>query len=175
MPILCSVPATPPDTCLPFCSMLPHPQPQSANQREACYTTRTPVHPPNHRTRSASPHRRRSTSPNPGPRPALDPNRQSGFQPGAGGNALPACAICLGRFSHRVFECDTPTTWDGLHQTIAKRVRGELLLCQDNQPLCADWQHKRSCTSKRHDRHHLCSGCGQTSHGAQTCPRAQKA
>ena len=199
MPPFCSVPATFSAGCMPplaFFSMpatLPaghmpslrsvlsqsHHLNSIGSQRDSRTTTRALTRPPNPATRrSPSPRRRRSASPDRGPRrsrQAFDPNRPPGFQSGAGGNALPACAICLGRFSHRVIECDSSTTWDGLHQTIAKRVRGELLLRQDNQPLCADWQHKRGCTSKRHDKRHICSGCGQTSHGAQTCPRAQKA
>jgi hypothetical protein len=51
---------------------------------------------------SASPHRRCSSSPDRSsrrPRLTQDANCSSGFQPGANGNALPVCAICLGRQS----------------------------------------------------------------------------
>jgi hypothetical protein len=182
MPTICSVPATPPASCMPsICATLPQSQRQLTdirNQRDSRHTSRFPSRPTNpSRRRSPSPRHRRSASPDRGPRrprQTFEPNRQPGFQSGTGGNVLPACTICLGRHSHRVIECDSTTTWDGQHQSIAKCVHGELLLRQDNQPLCADWQHKRSCSSRQHDKRHIFSGCGQASHGAQTCPRAQK-
>ncbi|EPS98848.1 hypothetical protein FOMPIDRAFT_1091889, partial [Fomitopsis schrenkii] len=83
------------------------------------------------------------------------------------------CAICLGRHQHRVFNCDATKTWDQAFDTIATRVDKNLVLIDNGRTLCCDWQRLDGCNSRLHDSCHLCSGCGQSTHGAQNCPRAE--
>ncbi|KAH7919127.1 hypothetical protein BV22DRAFT_1023505, partial [Leucogyrophana mollusca] len=83
------------------------------------------------------------------------------------------CAICLGRNPHRTIECSASRTWDNNHDTFTERVH-KAIWTKDGKPLCPRWQREEGCTD-RHDERHLCSGCGATTHGAQRCPRAQKA
>jgi hypothetical protein len=80
----------------------------------------------------------------------------------------------LGPPQHPIRECNSARTWDNKHSTVSKRVKGDLLLQQDDIRLCVDWQRRKGCESRLHDQKHLCSGCTQRSHGAQTCSRAQK-
>ncbi|EPS94629.1 hypothetical protein FOMPIDRAFT_1134021, partial [Fomitopsis schrenkii] len=50
-----------------------------------------------------------------------------------------------------------------------------LVLIDNGRTLCCDWQRLDGCNSHLHDSRHLCSGCGQSTHGAQNCPRAEAA
>ncbi|KAG2029021.1 hypothetical protein BDR03DRAFT_881993, partial [Suillus americanus] len=84
------------------------------------------------------------------------------------------CAVCLGRNLHCVIECNATLTWDGKHDTIFERIH-KALWTKDGQQLCTAWQREEGRDSTKHDNHHTCSGCGATTHGAQSCPRAQKA
>jgi len=88
---------------------------------------------------------------------------------------LPACAVCLSRELHSVpvVECDANKTWDLKYDTFAKRVNRTLVGKATGQRICSRWQCKDSCSDK-HSHAHLCSGCRSSSHGAQSCPRAQK-
>jgi hypothetical protein len=127
------------------------------------------------RRRSVSPRYRRSPSPNRhSRRHNKNYNEPQDFSKGTGRKVHSACAVCLGRNPHDIPRCDLETTWNG-HPTLATRVKGDLILRRDGSLLCVDWQRYAGCTSHRHDNRHLCSGCGQASHGAQNCPRAQKA
>jgi hypothetical protein len=130
----------------------------------------------NTRHRSASPRNRRPRSADyPGARTRRpDDRRDQDFSYGTNGRAYPVCAVCLGRHSHNVFSCDALKTWDGAHSTITKRIKGTLYLRSNSAPMCIEWQRSRGCDSAKHDEKHLCSGCSQRSHGAQTCPRSQK-
>jgi len=87
---------------------------------------------------------------------------------------LPCCAVCLGRNPHRTIECNKAHTWDNKHDTIAERVN-KALWTKEGKQLCTAWQREEGCDSSKHDSRHLCSGCGAVTHGAQRCPRAQKA
>lgn len=149
------------------------------------------------RRRSASPQRRRSRSEErPGQRSRRqyerrdsdrrDPDRRDNdrsdnirheqdFSYGTNPKALPVCAVCLGRHSHNVYNCNALRTWNSAHATTSKRTKGELRLRSNSAPLCIEWQRARGCPSTKHDAKHICSGCNQTSHGAQQCPRSQKA
>jgi hypothetical protein len=49
------------------------------------------------------------------------------------------------------------------------------LVADDGSPLCFNWQVPKGCSSKSHPDQHRCSRCGKGDHGAQTCPRAEKA
>ncbi|KAG1863255.1 hypothetical protein DFJ58DRAFT_617556, partial [Suillus subalutaceus] len=73
------------------------------------------------------------------------------------------CAVCLGRHQHRTIECATSHTWNGQHETFAKRIQ-KGLWTKDGKQIC----------TPKHDARHVCSGCGATTHGALKCPRAQK-
>jgi len=100
---------------------------------------------------------------------------QQSFQTGAAGNgALSACTICLGRYPHDIFNCKLCTLWDGSPARCKKNSQGRLVNPAGNI-LCSDWQRPNSCSSTTHDSRHECSGCGKPAHGAQNCPRAQKA
>ena len=95
------------------------------------------------------------------------------FRPGAGPRGG-ACAICLGRHEHDFGKCEARRLWDGSAGT-ARKGEGGKLTSTSGLPLCFDWQLPTGCQSTYHSDRHRCSGCGKASHGAQTCPRAQKA
>ena len=62
----------------------------------------------------SSPHCMHSTSPSQGLHctcPTPDSAHLVGLQPDADSTIFPACAICLGHFSHRVIKCNTSTIW----------------------------------------------------------------
>ncbi|KAG1893101.1 uncharacterized protein F5891DRAFT_963505, partial [Suillus fuscotomentosus] len=83
------------------------------------------------------------------------------------------CAVCLGSKSHAFIECTAERLWDNSHSALTTRVNRQLLLRSSDKPLCVDWQHSKSCSSRSHNERHICSGCLANSHGAQQCPRAQ--
>ncbi|KZP14709.1 hypothetical protein FIBSPDRAFT_681233, partial [Athelia psychrophila] len=83
------------------------------------------------------------------------------------------CALCLGRFPHRVKECQAVILWDSRTPTAARRV-GRSLELRDGRPICIDFQLPAGCSRHDHDLRHVCSGCGQASHSAQDCPRGEK-
>jgi hypothetical protein len=88
---------------------------------------------------------------------------------------LPTCAVCLGCDAHTmpVVYCPAEKTWDGKHDTYAKRVERKLYAKLTGQQLCTNWQRAEGCSDK-HNPAHSCSGCSSTHHGAQGCPRAQR-
>ena len=95
------------------------------------------------------------------------------FRPGAGPRGG-VCAVCLGRHEHDFGKCEARRLWDGSAGT-ARKGEGGKLISTSGLPLCFDWQLPAGCQSTYHSDRHRCSGCGKASHGAQTCPRAQKA
>ncbi|TEB24500.1 hypothetical protein FA13DRAFT_1638666, partial [Coprinellus micaceus] len=98
------------------------------------------------------------------------------FWPGRGTTAtLSACTICLGRHPHKVFQCDAKVLWDGTTPAYCRKVDNGRPQDPNRKVLCSDWQHPSGCNSTTHNTKHECSGCGERDHGAQTCPRAQKA
>ncbi|KAG2744526.1 hypothetical protein P692DRAFT_20644595, partial [Suillus brevipes Sb2] len=129
--------------------------------------------------RSASPHnRRRSASPtkkSAAPRNSrTSTGTRSGFQASAHSTRSPAvCAVCLGRNNHSFIECTAERLWDNTFPAVATRTNKHLLLRGSDKPLCVDWQRVGSCSSNAHSERHICSGCLTTTHGAQSCPRAQ--
>ena len=139
--------------------------------------------PTNHNT----PTRRRLTSPTPqnqhnSPTPGAGrrkPSQKSDrfFQSGAGQatTTFSACTLCLGRHRHNVAICSSSTLWD--KQTPAHCFRNETnrLVNPKGFILCSNWQRPNGCTNTTHDSRHECSGCGKSDHGAQKCPRAEKA
>lgn len=82
--------------------------------------------------------------------------------------------VCLGRHPHRTIECTAKQTWDKKFETCAEHIR-KGLWAKDGKQLCTTWQREEGCTTPKHDVRHACSGCRATTHGAQRCPRAQKA
>jgi hypothetical protein len=131
---------------------------------------------PTKRTRSRSPHRdhplKRTYSP-PGRRAS---HGREFFRAGADNQSvLSVCAVCLGRNRHieGIHKCNASTTWDG-QPTYASRNQHGRLINSRGLPMCSDWQRPKGCPSHDHDARHICSGCGDPSHGAQECPRAQK-
>lgn len=87
---------------------------------------------------------------------------------------LLACTLCLGRHPHNITRCDATALWDGTSLFCKWNDKGRLLH-RDGNVLCSEWQLSRGCKSTTHLQAHLCSGCGSSNHGAQDCPRAQKA
>ncbi|KAG2147962.1 hypothetical protein DEU56DRAFT_730453 [Suillus clintonianus] len=89
-------------------------------------------------------------------------------------DSLPCCAACLGRNPHRTIECTAMHTWDRQHKTFAERIC-KALWFKEGKQLCTAWQRDEGCAMPKHDLRHYCSDCRATTHGAQKCPRAQKA
>ncbi|KAG1824072.1 hypothetical protein DFJ58DRAFT_672879, partial [Suillus subalutaceus] len=69
---------------------------------------------------------------------------------------------------HKIIECKATRTWDDVGDTICSRI-GRVLTMRDGKPVCSDWQRLSGCAETTHDWRHFCSGCGISSHGAQTC------
>ena len=95
------------------------------------------------------------------------------FQSGAGPRGG-VCAACLGRHDHPFAKCEGAKLWDGTPSAARKNDQGRLV-AMDGLPICFDWQVPKGCASTSHPERHRCSGCGKTGHGAQLCPRAEKA
>ncbi|KZP21510.1 hypothetical protein FIBSPDRAFT_740310, partial [Athelia psychrophila] len=91
---------------------------------------------------------------------------------GASKKVLAACALCLGRFAHKVNECHSDLLWDQRTPTAARRI-GKAIEMRDGKILCIDFQLPRGCPRTDHDIRHFCTGCGQHAHGAQDCPRGE--
>ena len=95
------------------------------------------------------------------------------FQSGTGPHGG-VCATCLSCHDHTYSKCDGVKLWDGSPGAAWKNEQGRLV-ADDGWPLCFNWQVPRGCSLSNHTKWHRCSGCGKSNHGAQTCPRAQKA
>ncbi|KIK81191.1 hypothetical protein PAXRUDRAFT_156693 [Paxillus rubicundulus Ve08.2h10] len=77
-----------------------------------------------------------------------------------------ACYLCLGCNTHRIYDCNSPTLWDGPDSHLVN---------PKGLTLCLDWQRTIGCSSTTHkNSDHECSGCGSEEHGAQACPRGPK-
>ena len=98
------------------------------------------------------------------------------FRSGAASSTtLSACTICLGRHPHSIRTCEATTLWDGKTPTHCHKNSAGHPVNPKGTVLCSDWQRPNSCSSTTHDSKHECSGCGKSDHGAQRCPRADKA
>jgi hypothetical protein len=95
-------------------------------------------------------------------------------RPAAAAGPLPCCAVCLGRNAHCTVDCTAAQTWDKKFETFSERIR-KGLWTKDGKQICTAWQRDEGCSTPKHDARHVCSGCGAATHGAQRCPRAQKA
>lgn len=88
---------------------------------------------------------------------------------------LSACQICLGRQKHAVHKCRASLLWNGKHKAPCTRGEDGRITNEVGQVLCSDWNKPIGCKDGSPRHVHQCSGCGDTSHGAQECPRAEKA
>ena len=84
-----------------------------------------------------------------------------------------ACPKCLGRFPHDVRNCNRGELWDGTPCHCQRNPDG-FLINPNGQAVCTDWQRPFGCRTKHSATLHECSGCGDSGHGAQSCPKAQK-
>ncbi|KAF8465633.1 hypothetical protein DFH94DRAFT_639669, partial [Russula ochroleuca] len=124
-------------------------------------------------TRGGSPPRRQAESHTRDHGGRARKDRREFFRPSADSRGE-VCAACLGRHEHTFAKCDGHRLWDGSSGAARKHGLGKLV-GTDGSPLCYDWQLPRGCQSTSHPEKHRCSGCGRSSHGAQSCPRAEKA
>ena len=88
-------------------------------------------------------------------------------------NVLSACAVCLGRHPHPIVYCSAACTWNDAYPVSSKR-KDRRLYNLTGQPLCGDWQWDMGCPDTSHNDQHSCSGCGLSTHGANSCPRTQQ-
>ena len=95
------------------------------------------------------------------------------FQSGTGSRGR-VCAVCLGRHEHFFAKCEETRLWNGSAAAAQKNKQGHFAAV-NSQHLCFDWQLPRGCASTSHTDRHICSGCGSSDHGAQSCPLAEKA
>jgi hypothetical protein len=102
-------------------------------------------------------------------------NRENGsfFRNSTGSRPSGVCAVCLGRNDHDFSKCNSARLWDGTKGWARKNEQGRLAT-PEGLVLCFDWQLPKTCASTTHTEKHLCSGCGEASHGAQKCLRAEK-
>ncbi|KAF9791939.1 hypothetical protein BJ322DRAFT_1026297 [Thelephora terrestris] len=85
------------------------------------------------------------------------------------------CPVCLGRGSHSIRQCQATHLWNDSEETRCSRTEEGRIIDKAGRILCTNWNQTVGCT-QRFSRHiHECSGCGKSSHGAQRCPRAEKA
>ncbi|KAF8130807.1 hypothetical protein EV363DRAFT_1262570 [Boletus edulis] len=123
--------------------------------------------------RGPRPVRRRSRSRERSPRRSHshDNKRRRPFR---NNKAAPVCPKCLGRHEDRPDRpvCNASSLWDNSGATYCTRDQQGRLLNKSGRVLCWDFQRPRGCSSQGHN--HECSGCGDTNHGAQDCPRRQQ-
>ena len=86
-----------------------------------------------------------------------------------------ACTLCLGRHRHNVAICSSPTLWDQKTPAYCFHNENNRLVNAKGFILCSNWQQPNGCNSTTHNSRHECSGHGKLDHGAQKCPRAEKA
>ncbi|KAF9543457.1 hypothetical protein CPC08DRAFT_649890 [Agrocybe pediades] len=147
-------------------------QSRSANRRTSQQTYRR-----RSRSMSPTPANRKAIKQEHAPGSSASHNTKSAgnpfFRNGASSASPAACAVCLGRHLHNIRTCTSSTTFDGGEVKVRRSENGRLISIASGYTLCSDWQRPFGCSSTKHK--HFCSGCEQTDHGAQDCPRAQKA
>ena len=80
---------------------------------------------------------------------------------------LSACQICLSRKKHAIRKCQASTLWDGQHKTRCSRTPDRKIIDSSGHTLCSNWNQTIGCNDKSSRHIHECSGCGESSHGAQ--------
>ncbi|KAJ3888642.1 hypothetical protein GG344DRAFT_53227 [Lentinula edodes] len=137
---------------------------------------------PHHQSRPSK--SRRNPYPSTSPRKASNLKQEEDYTPDfprsfreANQPKLSRCHRCLGRDKHDIRWCSRTTLWNGKQAVLCNWNRnGYLEISRGNYvglELCADWQRPNGCTGKTHPEKHCCSGCAQSSHGAENCPEGQ--
>jgi hypothetical protein len=88
---------------------------------------------------------------------------------------LSTCPVCLGRHKHPIRHCQSPTLWDNENKSHCSRNAEGRITDEAGRFLCLNWNQAVGCKDKFARHIHECSGCGNTTHGAQQCPLADKA
>lgn len=88
---------------------------------------------------------------------------------------LSACPICLGRMPHKIRQCKASLLWDGVRKARCTRSDDGRIVDKAGRTLCNNWNQIVGCGDKSTRHVHECSGCGNSSHGAQNCNFAEKA
>ena len=88
---------------------------------------------------------------------------------------LSACPICLSRKRHQIRKCQASVLWDGQRKAKCSRTEDGRIIDGEGRTLCTNWNQSLGCREKSTRHIHECSGCGETSHGAQECGLAEKA
>jgi hypothetical protein len=138
-----------------------------------------------HRQRSRSPDRddysakkKRSSYRDNGSRDDRKGDSDGSFCKGAGRTGPSVCAICLTKDSaHARKSCTSETLWNG-SAAFAKRADNNAVVAKSGKTrICVYWNLPKGCQSDMHrdsDGEDVCSGCGASDHGAQSCPRCEK-
>ena len=135
----------------------------------------TPRRSNNTRQRSASPTRRTDSARAPRQNsPAAHKSFRDVKTEHKGDRPLSICAICLGRHPHDVAKCSSSTLWNGGTARCSRNDRGRIVNPHGVE-VCTEFQREQGCTSRSSRHVHECSGCGKSTHGADTCSLAQKA
>jgi hypothetical protein len=99
------------------------------------------------------------------------------FQGGARGSSASACVICLGRDRHDVGRCRRGWIWDNSRQVFCERFSGNNIYTREGNraQVCFRYNLGGMCTNRdsAHLAQHMCSGCGNDRHNAQSCGYAQ--
>ena len=90
-------------------------------------------------------------------------------------NPLTACPICLSRKRHPIRKCRASNLWDGQHKARCSRAEDGRIVDGNGRTLCSNWNQTIGCSDKSTRHIHKCSGCGDSSHGAQECSLTEKA
>lgn len=137
--------------------------------------SRSPL--PRRRRRSPSPQRLRKSPPRhfPCPHSKSQPFDRDFSRTPRSSSALPVCPLCLGRSPHRFRACHATSLWNNRFPTYCRRNLQGHYINPEKRRLCLNWQHSRGCSDSppAHRGIHECSGCGDPSHGAYNCPRAE--
>ena len=87
---------------------------------------------------------------------------------------LSACPVCLSRKKHPIRKCKAANLWDGQHKSRCARTDDGQIVDINGRTLCNNWNQTIGCKDKSSRHIHECSGCGESSHGAQDCSFAEK-
>ena len=87
---------------------------------------------------------------------------------------LSACPICLSRKKHRLQECQATSLRDGQNKARCTRANNGRIIDSNGRVLCSNWNQTIRCKDRSSHHIHECSGCGESSHGAQQCGLAEK-
>ena len=83
-----------------------------------------------------------------------------------------ACPSTLGRHPHDINNCIVEYLWDRA-PTYARHTPEGHLIDPNGDILCHNWQKTQGCSQPHNNTKRICSGCGNSSHGAQKCPKAE--